>query len=139
MAFTAAQKQQIRNYLGAPAVYPDLQHRLEGAMATVGENAEAVTHVTAWLTELAVIDTNLVVTTGSSGSSATYGALKAVDEVEFYSPKESGGATQSTVGAIDRGRMLIRRIARILGVADFMPVGDYFSARSLYGGELMLG
>jgi hypothetical protein len=139
VAFTSSQKQQIRNYLGAPAVFVDMQHRLEGAMDAVGGNAEAVTHVTAWLTELAVIDDNLEVTSGGGGGSATYGSLKKVDEIEFYSTSESGGSTTTTVGAVDRGRMLIQRIARILGVADVMPVGDYFSARSLNTGELALG
>jgi hypothetical protein len=138
MAFTAAQKQQIRNYLGAPAVYPDLQHRLEGALDTVGGNAEAVTHVTAWLTELTSIDTNLVVTVGG-GASASYGALKKVDEIEFYAPEDSGGSSESTVGALARGRMLIQRIARILGVSDVMPVGDYFGSRSTDSSALMLG
>lgn len=139
MAFTAAQKQQIRNYLGAPAVYPDFQHRIEGAMDVVGEDAEASTIVTGWLVRLTEIDTALT-GSGSSGSTSTYGALKKVDEVEFYPvTDESGSSGASSIALVEQGRVLIQRLARILGVWDFLPIGDYFGTKINGSFQIALG
>lgn len=135
MPFTAAQKLDIRTYLGAPSVYPDFQHRLEGAMDAVGGDADALAKVAGWLTRLAAIDTAL---TGSAASTYSYGNLKQVDEVEFYDVSESSDA--NSIGLVNQGRVLIGRIARVLGVADFLPGDfDYFGESRSASFALPLG
>ena len=139
MAFTARQKQDIRNVMGAAAVYVDMQHRLEGAMDVIGGNAESAADVIEWLTRISAIDDALIILAGSSAG-ATYGTLKKVDEVEFYPiTKESNVATIASIGMQDQGRILIMRIARILGVSDFLPCGDYFGKARRATSELALG
>lgn len=134
MAFTDTQKRDIRKYLGVPFGYYDLNTRLESMMDVVGASATDSAEVILWLDELAVIDTRNVVT--SSSSSASYGPLKQVDEVSFYEPSADGS---STLDPIDRGRSLIQRLARSLGVNDYLPLGDYFASSQAMTHPLMLG
>lgn len=140
MAFTARQKADIRKYLGSASVYLDMQHRLEGALDVVGNNAEASADVIVWLTRLADLDDKLFISAGSTLAVA-YGTLKKVDEVEFHPiTKESSIATIANVGMQDQGRALVARIARSLGVWDFLPSGDYFAASGpRRSNELSLG
>lgn len=135
MAFSAAQKRDIRKYLGVPFGFYDLNTRLESMIDLVGNNATDQAEIETWLTRLAAIDTAL---TGSSTStSAEYGSLKKVEEVEFY-PIESDSESDS-FGDIERGRVLIGRLARALGMADVLPYGDYFSASRPMGFTIALG
>lgn len=133
MAFTAAQKKDIRKYLGVPFGFYDLNYRLESMMDKVGADATDSAEVVSWLTELGTIETAI---SGGSSSAVTYGALKKVDEVEFHPPSESGSATTSPES---RGRALIMRLARAFGVDDVLPNGDYFSGSMGGGGMLALG
>ncbi len=136
MAFTAEQEKDIRKYMGVSFGFYELNHRLESMMDLVGESATDKAQIETWLTRLAVIDTAL---TGSAASSSvTYGALKKVDEVEFHPPSESGSAT-SPLTLITQGRALIGRIARALGVSDYLPIGDYFGSRRPTGFTISLG
>jgi len=136
VAFTSVQKRDIRKYLGAPFGFYDLNTRLESMMDTVGANNDDQTEVGLWLTELATIDTAL--STTATSASYTHGPLKAVDEVEFYNV--AGGEDSSDrIGAVDRGRILILRIARALGVDDVLPYGDYFGTSRGQLGALRLG
>lgn len=122
MAFTDTQKDQIRQYLGYPAAFRDQNYQLESMMDTVGANAIEQASVEAILTELATIDTALA----SSGSStASYGALKQVDEVQFYDISDA--SSTGTVDTLARGKMLIARLARRFGI---QPLADYFSAET---------
>lgn len=139
MAFTAEQEKDIRKYMGVSFGFYDLNHRLESMMNLVGENATDKAQIETWLTRLAAIDTAL---TGSaaSGSTATYGALKKVDEIEFHpiSEGEEGSGT-GNLTLIAQGRTLIGRIARAMGVSDYLPIGDYFGSRRPMGFTISLG
>lgn len=131
MAFTAAQKKDIRKYLGVPFGFYDLTTRLESMMDLVGAEATDSAEIIGWLTELTNIDASLVAS--ASGASYSYGALKKVDEVEFH---PTDGDSSSKVGSVDRGRMLIQRLARALGVSDVLPLGDYFAAGRAMSGPM---
>lgn len=135
MAFTDSQKMDIRKYLGVPFGFYTLTSRLESMMDLVGQNATAQTEIETWLTRLSAIDTAL---TSSSSSTVSYGPLKAVDEVEFFEPKDDseGGAS---ISLIDQGRTLIDRMARAFGVSDILPHGDYFGTTGPAGISLPLG
>lgn len=135
MAFTAEQEKDIRKYMGVPFGFYELSHRLESMMDLVGDSATDQAQIETWLTRLAAIDTAL---TGSASSAVAYGALKKVDEVEFHPPTESGGVTGPLTLA-DQGRVLIGRIARALGVSDYLPIGDYFGNRRPTGFTISLG
>lgn len=126
MAFTDAQKMAIRKYLGVPFGFYNLTTRLESMMNLVGDNATDSAQVIAWITRLDAIDAAL--TGASATSTATYGALKKVDEVEFYEPSDGASSAAGSIGLVDQGRTLIGRIARALGVSDVLPHEDYFSA-----------
>lgn len=138
MAFTAAQKRDIRQYLGVPFGFYDLNTRLESMIDLVGGNATDQATVDAWLVRLAAIDEEL---TGSDASSSTasYGTLKKVDEIEFYPVTSDTDASTTALSSIEQGRVLIARLARALGMADVLPYGDYFSQKSPMGFTLALG
>lgn len=139
MALSEANKRNIRKYLGVPFGFYYLNHRLEGMMDLVGQTAGDQAQIEAWLTRLDEIDTALTAS-GSSSTPATYGALKKVDEVEFYAPTDSGsGSGSSSIALVDQGRTLIGRITRALGVSDFLPHEDYFSAKKSSSFQIPLG
>lgn len=128
MAFTDAQKRDIRKYLGAPFGFYDLHTRLESMMDVIGASATDQAEVDEWLTRLGEIDDALT-GSGSSTTTATYGALAQVDEVKFHPPTDGTSGSGNAIALVDQGRVLIDRIARALGVADEFPVGDYFGTR----------
>jgi len=136
MAFTDAQKKDIRKYLGVPFGFYHLTTRLESMMLLVGDNATDSTQVIDWLTELAVIDERLNIDETSAAYAS--GSLKRIEDIEFYGLTESGGSV-GRVGFQERGKMLILRIARALGVDDVLPNGDYFKANQRASGMLNLG
>jgi hypothetical protein len=136
MAFTSTQKQAIRNYLGVAGVYPEFRFRLEGAMTVVGSDTDASASMTTWLTRLATIDDAL--TGASATTTATFGELKKVDEVEFY-PTSQSASGASTLNLIQQGRVLIQRIAKMLGVWPDLPAGDYFGAIGSRSVDIALG
>lgn len=125
MAFNDEQKRDIRKYLGVAFGFYDLNSRLESMMNLVGSNDTDQAQIVEWLDRLAEIDEQL--TTGSaSGTTATYGPLRRVDDVEFH-PPDSDGDDASSLGVVDQGRVLIARLARAMGVSDYLPASDYFS------------
>jgi hypothetical protein len=136
VAFTSAEQQAIRNYLGVAGVYPEFRFRLQGAIDVVGNDPDAYASASTWLTRLAEIDDDL---TGSASSGATYGDLKRVDEVEFYATSQSVGAGLNSMGKIAQGRALIQRLARLLGVWPDLPCGDYFGAQFSRSVDIALG
>lgn len=138
MAFTAEQEKDIRKYMGVPFGFYELSSRLESTIDLVGTNATDQAQVVVWLTRLATIDTAL---TGSAAASATatYGSLKKVDEVEFYPTTDDSSADTGTLSLIAQGRTLIGRIARAMGVSDYLPIGDYFGSRRPSGFTISLG
>jgi hypothetical protein len=138
VAFSAEQKRDVRKYMGVSFGFYDLNHRLESMLDLVGGNAVDQSQIETWLLQLSDIDETL---TGSAAAtaSATYGPLKKVDEVEFYQPTSGGSTTTSTITPQEQGRILIARIARALGVSDYLPNGDYFSSRRPMGFTIPLG
>lgn len=137
MAFSDAQKRDIRKYLGVPFGFYTLTTRLESMMDHVGGNATDQAEVETWLTRLTAIDSAL--TGSASTSAATYGPLKQVDEVEFYEPTDENGGNSSTIGLVAQGRVLIGRLARAFGVSDVLPHGDYFGNQQPAGFMIPLG
>lgn len=135
MAFTDSQKKDIRKYLGVPFGFYELNSRLEGMMTLVGQNSTDQTEVEVWLTRLTAIDSAL---TSSSSSSVSYGALKQVDEIQFYEPTDASDSG-SSIALVDQGRVLIDRLARAFGVSDVLPRGDYFGTKRPAGFSLPLG
>lgn len=138
MAFTDTQKRDIRKYLGVPFGFYDLTTRLESMMDLVGTNATDEAEIVAWLTRLDEIDTALT-GSGSSTTTVSYGAIKKVDEVEFFEPSDSSSSGSSTIAIVEQGRVLISRIARALGVSDVLPLGDYFGSQQPMGFTIPLG
>jgi hypothetical protein len=139
VAFTAEQVKDIRKYMGVPFGFYELNHRLESMVGLVGTNATDQAQIVVWLTRLAAIDSAL---TGEAAASVavTYGPLKKVDEVEFHEPSDDSSAnSDSTLGLVTQGRTLIHRIARALGVSDYLPIGDYFGSRRPMGFTISLG
>jgi len=120
MAFSAAQIVQIKKYLGFPQVFESDNYRLMGAINLIGADTTRQAYVESILTELATVD---AVIAAQGSSSATYGTLKKVDEVEFYSIKDSEGLAGELVSSMKRGRMLCARLSSAMGVP---LVANYF-------------
>ena len=134
MAFTATQKDTIRQYLGFAAGFYDLNTRFESMLDTIGSDSVAQTSVEAILTKLATVETAIA----SSGSStSTTGALKEITgDVAWYPPEDSGG---SSIAAPEYGRALLNRLAeRFFGQGHGLPL-NYFSGATGGGGEMLLG
>lgn len=124
MAFTDAQKNDIRGYLGYALGYYQYNTPLESMMDKVGVSPDEQGKVEGILSELATIDAVLA-TAGSSAAAS--GMLKAVDEIHFYNAKESAGYIAP--GAVQRGRMLIKRLAVALGDRNGDTIqSDYFGS-----------
>lgn len=120
--------------MGVSFGFYDLNHRLESMMDLVGENATDKAEIETWLTELAAIDA--VLATAGTSANAT-GLLKQVDEVQFYDGQQSAGYIAP--GSVQRGKMLIERLARALGVSDYLPIGDYFGTQRNISAPFQLG
>lgn len=122
MAFTASEKRQIRSYLGYSGGYRDSTVSLESMLDVVASQVDEAAYARDLLTKIAAVDTALAAAS-SGGSSATYGAIKKVDEIEFFSPADSSGSTTSTVSGIAYGEVLIERLRALFGIE---LVGRYF-------------
>lgn len=129
MAFTDTQKISIRGYLGFPLGLYQYNTIFESMLDKVGAIAGEQLAVEAILTELATIDAVVA----AAGATAARGALKKVDEVEFYSPRES---QITVVDAVRRGRMLINRLASRFGFARSDLPSDYFGSGSPGGSAI---
>lgn len=138
MAFSDEQKRDIRKYLGVPFGFYDLNSRLESMMDLVGANATDQAQVEEWLDRLVEIDSSLT-SSSSSSTTATYGPLKQVDEVQFYEPSDDSSASASSIALVEQGRVIIARLTRALGVSDALPIGDYFSGFKRAGFVIPLG
>lgn len=125
MAFSDAQKDDIRGYLGYALGFYQYNTPLESMMDKVGGFPTEQAKIEGILTELAAIDA--VLATAGSSAAAT-GMLKQVDEVQFYNAIESAGYIAP--GAVQRGRMLVKRLAVALGDRDGDTIqSDYFGSR----------
>jgi len=137
MAFTEAQRSQIRLALGYPDLFLDVNCRLESAMDVVGERAAAKAQVDAILTSLTAVSTSLSSSLSSAG-------LKRAEDIEWY-PDGSGSA------AIGQKRAEGRRFCAQLSIIFGVPImGDMFGSAGYtgdawmattfqYGGPIPLG
>lgn len=119
--FTSAEKRQIRSYLGYSGGYRDSNYILESMMDVVANQVDEAAYARDLLTKIDAVDTALNAA-GSSGSSATYGAVKKVDEIEFYDTK-TGTTSTTTLSGVKYGEVLIERLRALLGVE---LAGKYF-------------
>lgn len=118
--FTSAEKRSIRSYLGYSGGFRDRGVRLESMMDVVGAQTDEAAYARDLLTKIAAIDTAII--SGGSSSSATYGAIKKVDEIEFH-PVTGDSASTSTLSGEDLGEVLIERLRALFDV----PLnGKYF-------------
>ena len=133
MAFADAQKISIRRYLGYPLGYYQYNTPLESMIDKVGGVPAEQAAVEAILAELVTVDT-AIAAGGSAAGSGTYGALKQVDEVQFYSAKDSLLQASDVITAMKRARMLVGRLADTMGGRDIIQA-DYFGTGFGGGGR----
>lgn len=121
MAFSEAQKAQIRRYLGYPDVFRYANTRLESALDVVGGRPDTQALIESDLTALAVIETQLTNAVASGG-------IKKVDEIEFFE-----------IGQTSKIRSDGRRICGRLSITLGVPLaGDAFGEQG-YGGDEFMG
>ena len=135
MAFTATQKDQIRQYLGFAAGFYDLNTRLESMFDTVGADAVAQASVEAIMAKIVLVETAFQ---SSGTTSATQGPLKEITgDVGWYDiTDENSGAGVRTP---EYGNILINRLAARFGFTrDELP-SQYFGPGGWRGGEMALG
>lgn len=126
MAFSDAQRDAIMRYLGYPAVDAGTRYAayypVYSQIDLIGQSATTQAPVEAILTELTAVDV-VVASAGTTISSS--GDLKKVDEIEFYPTTTS--TSNAGIGALPRGRMLIKRLAQRMG-GEHLIVADYFGS-----------
>ena len=131
MAFTEAQKVQIRKYLGYPDLFRSANTRLESAIEVVGGRPETQAEVESILAKLAALQERI------DGQLATAG-IKQVDEIEFFE-------NASLLGLLSHGRMLCGNLSTLFGIPIASDpfgsggyAGDWFMGAAFrYGGGLM--
>ncbi len=119
--FTANEKMKIRRYMGRSGGFRDSDYVLESMMTVVANQVDEAAYARELLVSIAAVDTALA-TSGTSSSSATYGAVKSVDELSFYDVKD-GSSGSSTLSGVAYGDVLIERLRALLGVG---LTGRYF-------------
>lgn len=113
MAFTGAERVQIRMYMGSTGLYSDDDSRLESAMDTVGADSDQETLVRGTLlVRLAAIDAQLT-------EYETMHAAGKVDELDI-------DVVRASAWLRSRGRMYATRLANVLGFPA--PRTDAFSS-----------
>jgi hypothetical protein len=135
VAFTNTQKVSVRRYLSFPLGLYQYNTWFESMFDKIGGVLEEQAAVESILAELDAVDAAL----GQSALSGAKGALKAVDEIEWYAPKDS---MIKVVGLVERGHMLCKRLAQCFGdpiVAAMQERGDYFSSSSSVSVNLAMG
>ena len=118
--FTATEKMKIRRYLGYSGGYRDSTISLESMMTVVANQVDEAAYARELLVSIAAVDTALA--SSGSSSSATYGAVKKVDEIEFH-PITSGSGSTSTLSGVEYGEVLIERLRALFGIE---LAGRYF-------------
>jgi hypothetical protein len=125
MPFSASEKQLIRNYLGFSELFHDLDPRLEGQMADIGDRSpEAVTFVQGILAKLATVDAQL-------DTLLSRLSIIRAEDIEFLPGQ------QQLEAARDRGRELVQKIAIVFEIKPKRDV--YAGGEDLDGGILPLG
>jgi hypothetical protein len=138
MAFTEAQRVQIRFYLGFTDLFRDHNSRMESAMDVVGDRPATQAQIELILASLVTAEAALqsAVTSVSSGTST--GGIKKVDEVEFYQASTSSSSSTDDK-AIENARRNCRMYAGRLSIMLGVPlVGDVFGGLG-YQGDCWMG
>lgn len=137
MAFTNAQKVQIRKWLGYPSIFRYKDVRLESAIEVVGDDPDAQAEVEAVLARLATgddsVESQLDDALGTAG-------LKRAEDVEWYqagSETSAGanGATAQQAALEHGGRILCSRLSQLFGVPLY---GDAYGTKG-YPGDQFTG
>lgn len=126
MAFTLAQAQAIRQYLGYPTLFRYRNTRLEAAITLVGDDAEASAAVVVILADLAAVET-------AFSEAASDAGLARVDEVEWH-PGSGGKATAGMDAQRTVGRMHCSRLSQLFGVPLW---GDFWGTLGFAGDSFM--
>lgn len=137
MAFTEAQKAQVRLALGYPYVYQDRNSRLESAFELLGANAEAQAQAVAILAAIDAVSSALAASLSSAG-------LKRAEDIEWY---ESASGSAAIDQKRSEGRRHCSQLSILFGVpriadmfAEFGYTGDaWMSAANQYGAPIRLG
>lgn len=127
MAFTDAQKADLRSYMGYPDVFRYANTRLENAFDVIGARAEVQAKVVAWMAVIVAVDALIQAPGGGGGAGGASGSIKRVDEIEFYPLTSASGSSSmvswSSLPPLAQGKIACARISRLFGV----PLeGDYF-------------
>lgn len=123
MAFTEAQRVQIRQSLGYPDVYRNDNTRLEGAMDVIGERPDTKALVEELLVNIEAADSQIATLLLAAG-------LKSVDKADVvFFGNESGNAGRKDAEA--NGRMWVKRLSVVMGV----PVANDIYSGGSYSGD----
>lgn len=122
MAFTNAQKVNIRFYLGYPQVYLQSNPRLESAIIVVGNDSDASTMVTDILASLVATNVNLTDVQDTVG-------LKRAEDIEWHAGMERMKSLRS------EGRRYCSQLSALFGV----PVASDVFGTSGYQGDSWKG
>lgn len=134
MAFTNAQKVQIRKWLGYPTLFRLEDVRLESAITVVGNDPDAQAEAEVILAKLNTgatsVETQLEDALGTAG-------LKRAEDIEWYQPgagssAASSGATAQQASLEHQGRILCSRLSQLFGVPLY---GDAYGTRGYPGDE----
>lgn len=137
MAFTEAQKVQIRKWLGYPSIFRYKDVRLESAITVVGDDPDAQAEAESILARLSggatSVDSQLDDALGTAG-------LKRAEDIEWYQPGSgssaaSSGATAQQASLEHAGRLLCSRLSQLFGVPLY---GDAYGTRG-YPGDQFTG
>lgn len=126
MAFSAAQKVQLRKWLGYPALDRDTFSHVESTFDTIGADAATQTEVEAILAQLVTID-------GQQTSATATAGMKRAEEIEWYDGQARMG------GIASRGRVLVQRLATIFNVRDDPARSDPFGDGTHVSHPVLLG
>ena len=125
MAFTDAQKIQIRFYLGYPFPFQQLNARLEGAIDLVGANAAASSMVNDMLVRLTAVyglDPSNPGSAGQVDQAIAQAGVKSVesadDKIEFGTTASGGASASSAILAtqMDLAKRLVSALSSMMGV-----------------------
>jgi len=125
MAFTNAQKVQIRFYLGYPFPFQQLNPRLEGAIELVGADASATSMVNDMLVRLMKVYGLDPANPGSVGQvdqvvqqAGVKSVESADDKIEFGTTASGGGASSSAMLAtqVELAKRLVSALSTMMGV-----------------------
>lgn len=138
--FTSTQRDAVMRYLGYPATAQDTRYAayypIFSQLDLIGGDPVTQAPVDALLVELDALDAVLAAAGTTIKAS---GALKRVDEIEFYD-SSIDPSTQVGVGTARRVNVLVRRLAQRMG-GEHLIMGDYFGGLALAqsNNELNLG